>query len=47
MAYTVAAAQGGKNLKLSDFLMRWGGRPRQSGAQILNTFRALAARMSN
>jgi hypothetical protein len=46
VAYTVAASAGGKNLKLTDFLLRFGGRRRQSGSEVLNVFRALAARMS-
>ena len=34
----------GRTFKLNDFLLRWGGKPRQSAEQMLTIFRALAAR---
>jgi hypothetical protein len=46
-AHVIATAMGGKRartLKLQDFLLRWGRRRRQTGAEQLAIFRALAAR---
>lgn len=48
VAYVFAALNAGKHgrkFKLKDFLLKWGGPRRQSPAEQLNIFRALAARM--
>jgi hypothetical protein len=47
LAYTFAMVMAGKKarkLKLTDFLLKWGGRKRQSSEEQLNIFRALAAK---
>ena len=47
MAHTTAVMLGngkGKRPKLTDFVLRWNKRKRQTGEEQLNLFRALAAR---
>lgn len=47
VAYTTAvmlAGKKGRKLKMRDFLLRWGGRKRHTPEEMLNAFRALAAR---
>ncbi len=43
VAHTIAAANGAKNAKLSDFLPQWGGGKRQTGEEQLALFKGLAS----
>lgn len=49
VAHTTAAmlsGDKGRRPKIADFVLRWGGRRRQTGQEQLNIFRALASRLT-